>query len=413
MSGPWLNFAVALALGLLIGIERERRKGEGPGRSAAGVRTFALASLLGAISIHVGGPWALLATSTGVAVLIALAYARDRGDDPGVTTEVALLAAPLIGALSMADIVLAGVIGVSVAVVLAAKTSVHRFVKGTLSEQEVNDGLVFAIATVVVWPQLPVRAMGPFGALNPHAIWLFVILVLAIGAGGHVLARIMGPRYGLPLAGLASGFVSSTATIGAMGTHASKTPADLKAATAGAALSTVSTYVQLGVLLAVSSRPALSAMTLPLLAGGLVALLYGTALTVRALKSPLSDRTSPGRAFSVTSAAALAATLAVMMVVSAWLRDGFGEAGIVLGAAVGGLVDTHASALSVASLAASGAMAPADAVLPILVAMTTNTIAKAAMAVGTGDRAFVQRVLPGLVLSTAAAWLAAWPAFAR
>lgn len=413
MSGPWLNFAVALALGLLVGLERERRKGEGPGRGAAGVRSFALATLLGAIATHVGGPWALLATFAGVAALTALSYARDRGDDPGVTTEIALLSAPLIGALAMGDIVLAGVVGVTVAVVLAAKTSVHRFVKGTLSDHEVNDGLVFAIATIVVWPQLPDRAMGPFGALNPHAVWLFVVLVLAIGAGGHVLTRIMGPRYGLPLAGLASGFVSSAATIGAMGIHASKAPADLKAATAGAALSTVATFVQLGVLLAVSSRPTLSATALPLLVGGLVALLYGSAFTVHALKSPVAGGTTRGRAFSVKAAAALAATIATMMVVSAWLRNSFGEAGIVLGAAIGGLVDTHASALSVASLAASGTIAPADAVIPILVAMTTNAVAKAAVAFGTGERAFVVRVMPGLVLSTAAAWLAAWPTVAR
>lgn len=408
MSEPWLNFAVALALGLLIGLERERRKGEGPGRGAAGVRSFALATLLGAVAIHAGGPWALVVAFAGVALLTAISYLRDRGDDPGVTTEIALLVAPLIGALTMKDIVLAGVIGVTVAVVLASKASVHRFVKGTLSEQEVNDGLLFAIATVVVWPQLPDRSIGPYGALNPHAIWLFVILVLAIGACGHVLTRVLGPRYGLPLAGLASGFVSSTATIGAMGTQAAKSPADLKAATAGATLSTVATYVQLCVLLAVTSRPTLAAMALPLLVGGAVALLYGIAFTAQALKAPASQSGAPGRAFSAKTALALAATLAVMMVISAWMRDRLGETGIVLGSAIGGLVDTHASAISVASLVSSGSMPAGDTVLPILAAMTTNAVAKAIMAAGTGDRSFFARVAPGLALSTAAAWLAAW-----
>jgi uncharacterized membrane protein (DUF4010 family) len=95
------------------------------------------------------------------------------------------------------------------------------------------------------------------------------------------------------------------------------------------------------------------------------------------------------------------------MVVSAWLRATFGETGVVLGSAVGGLVDTHAAALSVASLAASGKIAAADAVIPVLAAMTTNAFAKAAMAVGTGERAYVVRVLPGLALSLAASWLAA------
>jgi uncharacterized membrane protein (DUF4010 family) len=410
MSGPWLNFAVALALGLLIGIDRERSKGEGPARAAAGLRTFGLAALVGAVALHVGGPWALLTVLFGVALLAALSYLRDRGDDPGLTTEIALLATPLIGALAMSDIVLAGLVGVTTAVVLAAKGPVHRFVKGSLTAAEVNDGLIFAIATVVVWPQLPDRPMGPYAALNPHALWLFVILVLAIGACGHVLTRAIGPRYGLPLAGFASGFVSSTATIGSMGGLAARNPADLTAAVAGATLSTVATFAQLTLLLAVASRPTLAAMALPLLAGGMVALVYGVVFTVRAVASGGAGSPAVGRAFSVTAALTLAGTLALMMVVSAWLRATFGETGVVLGSAVGGLVDTHAAALSVASLAASGKIAAADAVIPVLAAMTTNAFAKAAMAVGTGERAYVVRVLPGLALSLAASWLAAGPA---
>jgi len=410
MSGLWFNVLVALALGLLIGIERERSKGEGPSRGAAGLRTFGLAALLGAIAIQVGGPWALLAVLAGVSVLTALSYFRERGTDPGLTTEIALLATPLIGALAMSDVVMAGIVGVTTAAVLAAKSPVHRFVKGSLTDAEVNDGLVFAIATVVVWPQLPDRPMGPFGALNPHALWLFVVLVLAIGGCGHVLTRVMGPRFGLPLAGFASGFVSSTATIGSLGALAARNPADLMSAVAGATLSTVATFAQLALLLAVASRPTLAAMAPSLLVGGVVALGYGIVFTVRALRSGAAGSPAVGRAFSVRTALILAATLAVMMVVSAWLRATFGETGVVLGSAVGGLVDTHSAALSVASLAAAGKMAAADTVLPVLVAMSTNACAKAAMAFGTGDRAFVVRILPGLALSLAAAWLAALPA---
>jgi uncharacterized membrane protein (DUF4010 family) len=410
LSGPWLNFAVALALGLLIGIERERRKGEGPTRGAAGLRTFGLAGLLGALAIHVGGPWALLLVLAGVGLLVALAYLRDRGDDPGLTTEIALLATPLIGALAMSDIVSAGLVGVTTAVVLVAKDPVHRFVKGSLTDAEVNDALVFAIATVVVWPQLPDRPIGPYGVLNPHALWLFVILVLAIGACGHVLTRAIGARFGLPLAGFASGFVSSTATIGSMGGLAARNPANLLAAVAGATLSTVATFAQLTLLLAVASGPTLAAMALPLFAGGVVALGYGIAFTVRAVKAGDSGVPTTRRAFSVQTALILAATLALMTVAAAWLRATFGETGVVLGAALGGLIDTHAAALSVASLTASDQMAPSDAVLPVLAAMTTNACAKAVMAVGTGEKAFVSRVLPGLALSLAAAWLTAMPA---
>ncbi|MGO4440158.1 MgtC/SapB family protein [Rhizobium sp. RAF56] len=407
MTGPWLNFAVSLALGLLIGIERERRKGEGPGRGAAGIRTFGLATLLGAVAVEVGGHVALLIVLLAVSVFAALSYLRDRGDDPGLTTEIALVAAPLIGGLATSDILLAAALGVTIAFILATKTPVHRLVKGKLTDDEVNDGLVFAIATVVVWPQLPDSAMGPFGALNPHAIWLFAVLVLAIGASGHVLTRILGPKYGLPLAGLASGFVSSAATIGSMATRSAKNRPELDAAVAGATLSSVATFVQLGLLLAVASRPTFGKMAFPLLAGGAVALVYGLIFTLIALRSPGVESRAVGRPFSIWAAMVLTGTLCIMLVVSAWLRETFGELGIALGAAIAGIVDAHSSAIAVASLVSSGKMLATDGVFPILVAMTTNAFSKAAMAFSSSNFAFAMRVLPGLAVSIAATWLIA------
>jgi uncharacterized membrane protein (DUF4010 family) len=192
-----------------------------------------------------------------------------------------------------------------------------------------------------------------------------------------------------------------------MAARAAKSPADLKAAVAGAALSTVATFVQLALLLAVASRATLDAMVLPLLAGGAVSLVYGLAFTVVALRSAGTDTVASGRAFSIKSAGVLAATLSVMLVASAWLGTTFGEAGMVVGAAIAGLVDTHASAISVASLVASSKLSAVDAIFPILAAMTTNAIAKATMAFGAGDIAFGRRIVPGLVISNAAAWLAA------
>ena len=179
---------------------------------------------------------------------------------------------------------------------------------------------------------------------------------------------------------------------------------------AGAALSTVATFVQLGLLLAVVSPASLAAMARPLLAGGTIALVYGLAFTIAALRSTGGAPVPNGRAFSISSACVLASTLCVMLVASAALRAGFGEAGMVLGAALAGLVDTHAAAISVASLVAASKLSALDAVFPILAAMTTNMIAKASMSLGAGDLAFARRVLPGLVMSNAASWLAAVPA---
>ena len=178
-------------------------------------------------------------------VLTALSYVQSHDPDPGLTTEVGLMATPLIGGLAMSDRLVASGLGVAVAVVFAAKTPLHGFVRRVLTDIEVNDGLVFAVATLVIWPQLPDRYLGPLQALNPHNIWLLVILVLALGACGHVATRALGPRLGLPIAGFASGFVSSTATIGSMAARAAKDPASMRAAVAGAAFSTVATFIQL------------------------------------------------------------------------------------------------------------------------------------------------------------------------
>ena len=276
-----LNLAVALGIGLLIGAERERRKGEGPSRSPAGIRTFTIASLAGAISFIVGGEMLFAIATSGVIILTAVAYWRGHEDDPGLTTEIALIVTAMLGGLSMQKPALAAGLAVTVAVLLAARSKLHRFVRSVLTEGELNDALIFAGATLVVLPLVPDRPMGPYGALNPHSIWILVILVMAIGAAGYVAVRLLGARFGLPIAGLASGFISSTATIGAMGTRVAKTTDLLAAAVAGAVLSTIATIVQMVLVLAATSTATLRALSAPLICAGLAAIVYGMVFTVR------------------------------------------------------------------------------------------------------------------------------------
>ena len=409
IPAPWLNFVVAVGIGLLIGLERERSKGQGLSRRPAGIRTFALVALLGAIAAHVGGVPLLAVAVIGVAALAALAYVLNHDEDPGLTTEIGMIATPVLGGLAMSDTALAAGLGAAVAVIFAAKAPLHRFVMQTLTATEIEDGLVFAVATFVVWPQLPDRYLGPFEALNPHVIWFLVVLVLALGACGHVATRALGTRFGLPVAGLASGFVSSTATIGSMAGRAVKDPSSMRAAVAGATFSTVATFIQLAILLATITRPTLFAIAPALAAGAIVATLYGFAF---ALRTGTPEATSAvdaksGRAFSVWTALALAAMMTVMLVLAAALRQWLGETGIAVGAVVAGFVDAHSAAISVASLAASAKITPQEAVLPILAAVTSNAVAKIAMAFGAGSRGFALRITPGIVAPVAAAWAVA------
>ena len=403
---PLSGFLVALGLGLLIGLERERSKGVGPSRRPAGIRTFAVTTLLGAVAFQIGGAFLLALATASVAALIAVSYLRTPTGDPGLTTEVALAFMPLLGALAVADAALAGAVGVAVAILLAAKTPIHTFATDVLSKAEVTDALIFAAATLVIFPLLPDRYMGLLGALNPRSIWLLVILILAIGAFGHIATRALGPRFGMPLAGLVSGFASSAATIGSMAGLASKDPALLRPAVAAAALSSVATFIQMGAVLAAVSEPTLRALALPLIAGGCAAAIYGAIFTARTLQNGEGQGHEPGRAFSVRIALVLAATMAIMLVAAAALKEWLGETGIAIGAAAGGFVDTHSAAISVASLAASGKIAPREAALPIMLAMTSNTVSKIIIALTAGTGAFAVRVAPGLVFAIASAWAA-------
>ncbi len=402
-----LNLLAALGIGLLIGLERERSKGKGVRRGPAGIRTFSLAAVLGAVAITLGGPGLLAAVVAGVALLAAISYVRTRDTDPGLTTEVALLLVPLLGALAMSQPLLAGASAVIIAGLLAAKPGLHRFVRGTLSAAEVGDGLVLAIATIVVWPLLPDRAMGPFNALNPHTIWLVVILVLAIGGAGHVATRLLGQRFGLPVSGLASGFVSSVATVGAMGSKAKADVSALSAAVAGGILSSVSTFVQMVLVLAAVSPTTLRAMVPMLAAGGTIIAGYGGVYMLRAARSSAVAVPANDRAFGIGAALLMAAAMAGIMLLTAAAQPWFGTAGVTMGAAFGGLVDTHAAAMSVASLVVNGKLPANAAVVPILSAMTVNAAMKVAMASSTGTPAYALRVGAGIALSMAACWAAA------
>ena len=399
-----LNLAVALGIGLLVGIDRERRKGEGPDRAAAGIRTFTITSLCGAVAVVVGGELLLAVVTVGVSALAALAYWRSAERDPGLTTEVTLVATVLLGGLAVHDPTFAAGLGVIVAGLLTARTAIHRFVRSVLTEDEVHDGLIFAGATLVVLPLLPDKAMGPYGALNPHTIWIVVVLVMGVSALGYIAVRLVGARFGLPLAGLVSGFVSSIATIGAMGARATRNGDLLAAAVAGAVLSTVATFVQLALLIGATDAATLRALAVPLACGGGAAILYGGVFTALALRHKVEHPDEPGRAFSMRSAILFAALLSVILVASAALQDRFGDAGVLAVAGLAGLADTHSPAISVASLVASDRLVASSAVVPILTALTTNTLTKMVFAVTGGGTAFVVRVVPGLILVLAAAW---------
>jgi uncharacterized membrane protein (DUF4010 family) len=181
-----ISLAIAIGIGLLIGAERERRKGIGSQRGAAGVRTFALAAFAGALSSYLKSEALLVAVAAAAVLFSALAYRRTAREDPGLTTEFALLVEILLGALTMQNPLLAAGLSVVTTILLAARERLHRAVKNLLSEQEVHDVLVFLAATLVILPLAPNRELGPLGAFNPRKIWELVVLVMTVSGVSYI-----------------------------------------------------------------------------------------------------------------------------------------------------------------------------------------------------------------------------------
>ena len=404
----WLNLAVALGLGLLIGAERERSKGADPNTSSAGIRTFTIASLLGAVSTMVNF-WLLVVSIFCVTIFEAIAYFNQRGKEPGLTTEVALIFTMILGGLAMSSTALAAALAVSLAVLLAAKEPMHGFVLGVVTKDELNDFLILAAATLIILPLVPDKSIGPFEAINPRNLWLIVILVMTISALGHLALRWLGGRIGLPIVGLVSGFISSIATVGAMGARAKETPALIGSAVAGAILSSLATILQLALLLAAIHPPTLHALMWPLVFGGVSIAIYGLVVTLYSLHNKnTAEANKPTKTFSLNTALMLTAVIAVALIASAALKAWFGQAGLVLASGVAGVADTHAAAISVASLAAASKLSTESAVIPILVAFSVNSVSKAVMAVISGGKDFSRQVILGLIVQVSATWVGWW-----
>ncbi|HEY9023265.1 MAG TPA: DUF4010 domain-containing protein [Burkholderiaceae bacterium] len=400
----WISLSAAVGIGLLIGLERERRKADGPRRIQAGIRTFTIVSLLGAALSAVEMSWALPAAVVALSGLLATAYACRTAPDAGITTAAALLLTLALGFLAMRSPQLAVSIGVVTTIVLAARARLHAFVRQTITDDELRDGLILAAAALVVLPFIPNRYIGPLQAFNPRTTWTIVVLIMGVGALGHVAQRVLGATWGLAAAGFASGFVSSLATVAAMGERARQSRDVLRAAVSGALMSCVATIIQLAAVVGASSLESLQALAAPLAGAGATGTAAAIACALWAFRQPAAPGIVVGRAFSLGKALGLAATVTALTWISFVLQDRFGQVGLTLGVAIAGFADAHAAAASVASLVASGRLSAHDAVVPILAALSTNAVSKTVMSITSGGARFALPVVGGVAIQMGTAW---------
>lgn len=394
-------FLVALAIGLLLGFERERSHG---GRVPAGSRSFALLSLLGAVAAAID-PWAVVVGLLGVVALMALAYFRTSDEDPGTTTEIAAVGAYLLGALAYTRPALAVALAVVVAVLLLSKAHIHRFVREIVSEIELEDAIKFFVVAFVILPLLPDRDIGPYGILNPAKVWLLVVLLTGIGWLGYIGVRALGPQRGLLVTGLAGGFVSATATTASMG-RLSRTLTDVRAPLAGALVGSLATFVQLLVVIGLVDGDVLRRLWPAVLAAAaalavIAAAVYRTAARAAAAEAADTVEIPASRPFALRPALVLAAVLTLALLVARWGAEVLGARGAVLAALAAGLADAHAGSVAAASLAAKGDITIATALLAISAALGSNLLVKCVLAFTAGSRRFGLGFLAGMAAPTA------------
>ncbi len=395
------GLASAIGIGLLIGAVRERAQSD-PQRSIAGVRTHVMVALAGAIGASLGTA-VLVAVLLVLGALVVASYLKTAARAPGLTAEVAVPVTALLAALAHAHPGLAAGLAVVVAAVLYAKDSLHQLVRERLSDQELQDGLLLAGAALLVLPLLPNFAVDPWDVLVPARLGRLVVLILAVGMAGHVALRMVGARWGLPLAGFMAGFASSTAAVVGFGHRARAEPAYVAPAAAGALFANLGSLTLFVGVVAAASPALLLVVAWPLAAAALVLLVVATAGAVRRQSMASLPDQGSSRAFRLSHALLLAGLMAVLLLASAWVQRQFGGAGVVIAAAAVALVEVHAAAASLAQLASDGQLQMEAASWGLMLLLLVSSIAKVVLAFASGGSAYGWRVALGMTLMPLAA----------
>nr|WP_267869643.1 DUF4010 domain-containing protein [Massilia agrisoli] len=384
---------------MLIGVIRERR--HDPGTAKAGTRTHALVGILGYVSASLGAT-AFIAALVIVGSLATAGYLKTADKDPGLTGEIALVVNLSLAALALHNAPLAASLGVLCAILLKAKQRLHQVSRELISEQELQDALMLAAAALVVMPLLPGEPVDPWGVLRLTTVWRIVVLVMAVGMFGHIAMRAVGPRWGLAIAGFFSGFASSTAAVASFGRHA-KGDAALPVPAAGAALlANLASLLLLAAVIGAVSPALLRSMEMPLY-GAAGALALVSLLCLRPGNGRLMPDRPEAHSFRLSHALVIAAMIAAVLLVSAWLGEIAGGAGVLVAATLVGLVELQAAGASVAQLAAAGGLSEQLARWGVVAVLASSAGAKGVLAFVSGGRRYGLIVAAGLAAMVAGA----------
>lgn len=403
LGSTFLDLLIALGIGLLVGLQKERSAS-----ALAGLRTFALVSLLGAVTALLagaaGGGWLIAAGLIAITALMVtgnLVMIRKGDLDPGQTTEVAMVLTFLVGALVVVGPrEVAIVLGATVAMLLHLREELKSWV-ARLSKRDVRAIMQFVAISFIVLPVLPDRTYGPFDVLNPRQAWWMVVLIVGLNLLGYAAFRIFGARAGTALAGVLGGVVSSTATTMS---YARMTKVD-EAATrvAGAVVWIASGVVFFRILVEVG---AVAPIFLPVATGpfALMLLLFAAVALplARSAGSPGTSPLEPANPSELKPAILFGLLYATVLLAVAWAQELLGTVGLFGAAALSGLTDIDAITLSTSRLVATGMVDPATGWRLIMVAALANMAFKLGLVVSLGSRALARRLAPLSAVAAAA-----------
>jgi uncharacterized membrane protein (DUF4010 family) len=392
------RYVVALAIGLLMGLERERNPA-----AKAGLRTFALTALFGVLAAHLATElnalWLIAVGLLLVGAMMIAAYLRapqQPDGDPGTTTVAALMLCYGLGVLVWHnEIQLAVMLGIAATILLYFKPELRGFSQ-RMSRHDLLSVLQFAVLALIVLPLLPNRDYGPYGALNPHQIWWMVVLIAGGGLAGYAAVGLGGQQRGAVVLGLLGGLVSSTATTLAFSRHARASSAMIPVAVIVIVLANLVVLVRLGVLAAVLA-PGVLAQLLPVLAGGMVAGGLGAAYGVRRLH-PQGElpALAMGNPTELRTALGFGLMYGVVLLAAAWLSDWLGNRGLYAVALLSGLTDVDAITLSSLRLHNLDKLPVAVLVNVITLATLANLAFKSVLALFIGGWQMARHAIAGM-----------------
>jgi uncharacterized membrane protein (DUF4010 family) len=410
-TAVFYRFGAALAIGVLIGLQREYSYGGPEEEIFAGVRTFALIALLGAtaalISDELASPWGFVGMVIPMGALVVMAHlisAWQQGG-AGLTTEVATLLAFSAGALCYWEyLALGAAVGVATTVLLSLKPEMHAFAQ-QITREDVYATLKFAVITVIVLPVLPNRGFGPppLDVLNPYQIWLMVVLISGISFLGYVMIKVVGPRRGISLTGVLGGIVSSTPVTLSFAQRSQEEEGLGRSFALAIIVAWSMTFVRVLVEVATINRALFSALWPPLVAASAVGLAYGGYLYLSQRPPEEAEEVAFSNPFELGAALKFGLLFAVVLLISKAASLYAGNVGVYLSSFISGLPDADAVTLSMAQLSgAREGLSLATGARAIVIGAMSNTLAKGGIVVATGSAELRRGILPGLLLMLAA-----------